>query len=58
MVEGTGLENRHTLKGIGGSNPPSPVVFYVLFFLKNPAFVDYQRVISSIGRAPRLQRVG
>ena len=26
MVEGTGLENRHALKGIGGSNPPSPVV--------------------------------
>ena len=23
MVESTGLENRHTWEGIGGSNPPS-----------------------------------
>ena len=23
MVEGPGLENRHTWEGIGGSNPPS-----------------------------------
>ena len=27
MVESTGLENRHTVKGIGGSNPPSSVFF-------------------------------
>lgn len=25
MVESTGLENRHTWEGIGGSNPPSSV---------------------------------
>ena len=26
MVDGTGLENRHTRKGIGGSNPSPPLL--------------------------------
>jgi hypothetical protein len=33
VVDGSGLENRHTRKGIGGSNPSlsaSPLVFWYL----------------------------
>ena len=39
MVDGTGLENRHTLTGIGGSNPSlsaSPLISAIL------AALDYQ----------------
>ncbi len=28
MVDGTGLENRHTRKGIGGSNPSLSATLY------------------------------
>ena len=33
MVEGTGLENRHTRKGIEGSNPSLSVVMKLLLLL-------------------------
>ena len=51
MVEGPGLENRHTWEGIGGSNPPSSDS------LKNhmPIFLGE---FNSIGRVSRLQRGG
>ena len=28
MVDGSGLENRHTRKGIGGSNPSLSAIFF------------------------------
>ena len=31
MVDGTGLENRHTRKGIGGSNPSLSAIGYVIW---------------------------
>jgi hypothetical protein len=35
VVDGTGLENRHTRKGIGGSNPSLSAIL-----LANPIFPD------------------
>ena len=42
MVDGTGLENRHTRKGIEGSNPSlSAIYFYYLTLTKAPTSHSY-----------------
>ena len=47
MVEGTGLENRHTGNRIEGSNPsPSAVLFYQRSYLSRSSFI--QREIGDI----------
>ena len=34
MVDGTGLENRHTRKGIGGSNPSLSAIAIIVLYLQ------------------------
>jgi hypothetical protein len=34
VVDGSGLENRHTRKGIGGSNPSLSAITFVILYLK------------------------
>ena len=34
MVDGSGLENRHTRKGIGGSNPSLSAITFVIWYLR------------------------
>ena len=34
MVYGSGLENRHTRKGIGGSNPSLSAITFVILYLQ------------------------
>ena len=36
MAEGGGLENRYTLSGIGGSNPPLSAIFILKLLEKVP----------------------
>ncbi len=33
MVDGSGLENRHTRKGIGGSNPSLSAITFLIYEL-------------------------
>jgi hypothetical protein len=34
VVDGSGLENRHTRKGIGGSNPSLSAITFVIWYLQ------------------------
>lgn len=48
MAEITGFENRHTRKGIGGSNPPASVRFFGRLAHLAERLVDVEEVISAI----------
>src|SRR5205814_6812401 len=51
-VDGTGLENRHTLTGIGGSNPSLSAITFVIWYLH----MVIPRLIPTVKRVHRMHR--
>ena len=55
MVESTGLENRHTVIGIGGSNPPSSVLHQKGNLTQLVEYLAYNEEVS--GSSPLIPNV-